>query len=331
MPFLYVFIQGRCDYTVCMTTGIHHISAIASDAQKTIDFYSGVLGLRLVKQTVNQDDPGTYHLFFGDSDGSPGMDLTFFIFLPARKGTIGNGQVSTVSLAIPAPALSFWTDRLSQYAIPFTPQKKQGGVKRILFQDYDGLQLELVGTTKADGIDASRVWASSGVQKQYAIRQFYSATLQVHALQEVLPILTHVLGYTAVGSDGDATRLQITESTRASRLVITQSQTLPQGVQGAGTVHHIAFRAKDEVEQERMRTQIEKLGLYPTEVIDRFYFKSVYFRTPAGILFEIATDGPGFTADQTEADLGTSLSLPPFLQPFRNEIEKNLPKLNITL
>lgn len=315
-------------YTTHMTTGIHHISAIASDAQKTIDFYSGILGLRLVKQTVNQDDPGTYHLFFGDTEGSPGMDLTFFIFLPSHRGSIGNGQVSKVSLAIPEAALPFWKQRLTQHAIPFT-ERIRFDHNRIAFRDFDGLQLELVETRQADTIDDSHVWASSDIQKKYAIRQFHSATLLVHATAGILPILTELLGYTAISTDAETTLLGVTDSTRASLLELSLNPAIPSGLQGAGTVHHIAFRACDEKQQNDIRTQIERLGLYPTEVIDRFYFKSVYFRTPAGILFEIATDGPGFTADQPESDLGTSLSLPPFLRPFQTEIEKNLPKLII--
>lgn len=311
------------------TNGIHHITAIASDAQKTIDFYCGILGLRLVKQTVNQDDPGTYHLFFGDTDGSPGMDLTFFIFLPSHKGRVGNGQVSKVSFAIPNGALSFWRQRLTQRGISYTTPPKRFGRERITFDDFDGLQLELVETQEEDNVDASHAWISSDILKKYAIRQFYSATLQVQTNTGILPILTGALGYTTIKTDGDTTLLGVTESTRGSLLELSRSQVLTIGMQGTGTVHHIAFRAGDEAEQRTLRDRIEKLGLYPTEVIDRFYFKSVYFRTPAGILFEIATDGPGFTADQTEADLGTSLSLPPFLQPFRNEIMKNLVPLHI--
>lgn len=311
-----------------MTKGIHHITAIASDAQKNVHFYSKLLGLRLVKKTVNQDDVETYHLFFGDRYGHPGMDLTFFIFRPPMQGRRGSGLVTTISLAVPETSLQFWLSRFDSVGIKHTGISERFGHSRVTFYDEDEQQLELVAVPDNELDRTQDVWVTQEVAKEQAIRSFYSATLSVVSNAAMAPILQHVFGYALVATEHNVHLYRVNDSTRASFLEVHEEPAALYGLNAAGTVHHIAFRAKDEAEQLSMRQKVEELGLYPTEVIDRFYFKSVYFRTPSGILFEIATDEPGFTADEKEETLGERLSLPPFLEHERAIIEAQLPPVH---
>jgi glyoxalase family protein len=308
-----------------MTKGIHHITAIAANAEKTLHFYTQILGLRLVKKTVNQDDTATYHLFFGDREGHPGMDLTFFIFQPAMQGHNGVGLVSKISFSVPEESLSFWTTRFQEAHVKVLQKIERFGKKRIVFTDDDSLTLELVGVPPAELEPDSELWTTSEVSTQHAIRCFYSATLAVVSLESIEPVLSHVFGYEQSASEERLHQYATNGSHRANLLEVLEEPSAAPGFNAAGTVHHIAFRATDEAEQLRMRKQVIQLGLYPTEVINRFYFKSVYFRTPAGILFEIATDGPGFAADEDSEHLGEKLSLPPFLEANRAQIEARLP------
>lgn len=311
-----------------MTSGIHHITAIASNAQENIDFYTKTLGLRLVKKTVNQDDVETYHLFFGDKLGNPGMDLTFFIFQPSVQGRRGNGLVTNISLTVPDTSLNFWVERFKAKEVKHEQVTERFGKKRVLFYDKDDQQLEMVGVPEIELDKNSDLWVTDEVTKENAVRSFYSASLSVISLATVEPILTHVFNYEKVDSDSHMHLYSLSESKRANVLEVHEQPSEEVGYNAAGTVHHIAFRARDDKDQQVMRDKVVELGLYPTEVIDRFYFKSVYFRTPAGILFEIATDGPGFTADEKEEELGKNLALPPFLEPEREMIEANLPKIS---
>lgn len=312
-----------------MTRGIHHITAIASNATENVVFYSKVLGLRLVKKTVNQDDTETYHLFFGDRVGHPGMDLTFFIFQPSMPGKRGNGLVTTISLAVPEKSMEFWQARLVKHHVKSEEISERFGRPRILFFDHDDQQLELVGVPAGDLEKSPDVWKTKEISVTHAIRHFYSATLSVISHTTVEPILTRVFGYEHVDSHEHIHLYKTNGSKRAHLLEVSEQPSAAAGFNAAGTVHHIAFRSENEKEQMEMRRRVEKRGLYPTEVIDRFYFKSVYFRTPAGILFEIATDKPGFTADESEKHLGKSLALPPFLEPQREIIEDHLPLIEI--
>lgn len=307
-----------------MTKGIHHITAIASDTRETLKFYTQILGLRLVKKTVNQDDVATYHLFFGDNEGHPGMDLTFFIFLPSFRGRRGNGLVTIISLAVPESSLDFWQERFSNHKIKHEKVVERFTKKEILFYDSDDQRLALVGIPEHELDKENTSWSTSDISKDQAIRSFYAATLSIESLGLIEPILTHVFEYKKIAQEGQTSLYSVSHSNRANFLEVTESPSLEEGLNTAGTVHHIAFRAKDEAEQLAMRNKVLELGLYPTEVINRFYFKSVYFRTPAGILFEIATDGPGFTADEPLEELGQKLALPPFLEPKRKEIESQL-------
>lgn len=311
-----------------MTSGIHHITAIASDAQENVDFYTKTLGLRLVKKTVNQDDVSTYHLFFGDMLGDPGMDLTFFIFKPSVQGRRGNGLVTNISLAVPEKSLAFWQERFKKLSVKHDGITERFGKQRIVFFDSDDQQLELVAVPASELDTDNTVWTTPEVSQDHAIQNFYSASLSVISLASVDPILTHVFGYDAISTQDHYHLYTLSESKRANMLEVIEQPSAEVGYNAAGTVHHIAFRATDEAEQLDMRNKVIELGLYPTEVIDRFYFKSVYFRTPAGILFEIATDGPGFTADEKEEDLGKEIALPPFLESEREMIEANLPKIS---
>lgn len=311
-----------------MNHPIHHITAIASDAKECIHFYTTILGLSLVKKTVNQDDVSTYHLFFGDTLGNPGMDLTFFIFQPHMQGRAGIGQVTKVSFAVPETSLDFWQKRFIQYNVKHQNINEGFNRKRVLFWDSDGLQLELVGITSQEDTDTTAVWLTPDISIQQAIRYFHSATLTVPNKRVMELLIQHILGFSHVDTGNNTHLYSVSDTHRGGFLEIEEQPTLAGGLNAAGTVHHIAFRVGDEVELESVREKISAIGLYPTEKIDRFYFKSVYFRTPDGILFEIATDGPGFTADQTEQELGKVLALPPFLEDQREEIEKNLPQLD---
>lgn len=305
--------------------GIHHITAIASDPTQTVEFYSTVLGLRLVKKTVNQDDPATYHLFFGDTTGETGMDLTFFTFAPAVQGQRGSGQVTLISLAVPETALEFWLTRFETLGVRHEDLHNSFGTKRVIFYDADDQRLELVGVDDATDAMAKEIWTKE-IPAAYAIRAFYSARLSVPKLEYLDPILM-ILGYTKGTSEGRLTQYALAHTSRAAFLEIETGES-ELGIGAAGTVHHIAFSVTDKAHELTMRQALIEIGLYPTEVINRFYFQSVYFRTPGGILFELATMGPGFTADESESELGTHLSLPPFLEGQRKEIEMNLARVN---
>lgn len=308
-----------------LVRGIHHITAIASDPQETVHFYTKVLGLRLVKKSVNQDDVATYHLFFGDTTGEPGMDLTFFTFQPAVPGQRGMGQVTLISLAVPEDSLSFWKERLELHDVKQEEIIERFGRPRLVFYDRDDQRLELVGVSREEiNTYSDTIWITKEVGEKEAIRAFYSARLASAHIALIEPTLTKILGYIAVDSDEHIQLYQLPKNQRAAFLEVDTDPELVSGFTMAGTVHHIAFEVKDEKTQLAIRDKIFQLGLYPTEVIDRYYFKSVYFRTPAGILCEIATSGPGFTADEDEKSLGQKLALPPFLERRRTEIEANL-------
>lgn len=311
-----------------LIAGIHHITAIATDPNVTIDFYTRVLGLRLVKKSVNQDDVATYHLFFGDRTGEPGMDLTFFTFQPAMPGLRGTGQVTTVSLAVPETALEWWIKRFDQLGVEHEGLRQDFNRSRIVFYDPDQQRLELVGINQQEMSQFSdHVWTTDEVNETVAIRYFYSAKLSVESDALIEPILQTILGYAKIDQQQNVLLYKLPHAERAAFLELEEAPSLEPGLTAAGTVHHIAFEVEDEAAQLEVRDRVLELGLHPTQVINRFYFKSVYFRTPAGILFEIATKGPGFTADEPEAELGEKLALPPFLEPRRAEIEAGLPPI----
>lgn len=315
-----------------MTThGIHHITAIASKPQACYDFYAKVLGLRLVKKSVNQDQTEAYHLFFGDKTGEPGMDLTFFTFEPVMQGVHGTGQVTTISLAVPDMSIDFWQDRFKQLNINHSPVTKRFNLSRLAFTDHDGQQFELVGISdQAIANIEAEVWTTKDINHSQAIHAFHAARLMVASHDLIEPILTTVLGYTFKAAHEHIRLFSHPQATRASFIEVEESPLAKNGINAAGTVHHIAFRVDDEEELLAVRQEVLKIGLHPTEVIDRYYFKSVYFRTPAGILFELATAGPGFTVDEPEESLGEKLALPPFLEADREVIEARLTPIKVT-
>lgn len=304
------------------TSGIHHITSITRDAQKTVDFYAGILGLRLVKRTVNFDGPGTYHLYFGNHVGSPGTAITFFPYPTSRKGRIGGGQVAYTMYAVPEESLAFWQDRLESFGISFELVERFGE-QLLRFSDWDGLGIEIV--ERAKGAHSS--WSFGGISTEHAIKGFGGALLYSTAPEQTMEALENVMGLVRKGEEGDLVRFEAPGDIGNTIDVSTQSH--PRGLGGHGTVHHIAWRAKDREEQLAWREHVSAAGFDPTPVADRNYFTSIYFREHGDILFEIATDGPGFTRDEAVDRLGESLKLPPWYESRREAIERMLPDLQV--
>ena len=312
-------------------SGIHHVTAICSNPQKNIDFYSKLLGLRLVKLTVNFDDPTTYHLYYGDEIGHPGTILTFFPWPDAPKGYRGTGQAITTSFLIPLNSIDFWKDRLKNNDVCFEePSKRFNNEEQVIkLYDPDGLELELVAHSSAKEND-ERFWKDGPISYENGIRGFYSVSLSEEGYERTSEILKD-MGYIMIQNEGNRFRFK-QENSQATTIGAKILDVLclpytPYGRIGVGTVHHIAFRTPSDETQLSIRKNIIKLGLNPTPVIDRTYFHSVYFREPGGVLFEIATDPPGFTVDQKVQDLGERLMLPGWLEPVRERLEKVLPKI----
>jgi glyoxalase family protein len=301
-------------------SGIHHITAISSDPQRTLDFYTHVMSLRLVKLTVNFDDPGTYHLYFGDEIGSPGTVLTLFPWPHAAQGEIGTGQVTAMAFEMPASSLDFWFSRLLECEVHIDGIEKRFGEEVLRFRDPDGLRLELVGVARP----ADRPAALSGlIPPGHALRGFHSATLSERDTAGTNR-LVDFLGFTRIAQAGCRIRYQASARDASIIDIVREPQT-PAGTVGAGTVHHIAFRTPTEGHQERWRRELMSRVGAITPVIDRMYFHSMCFREPGGILFEIATDPPGFAIDEPVDHLGERLMLPPWLEASRAALEQRLP------
>jgi glyoxalase family protein len=306
-------------------SGIHHVTAISGKAARNLAFYTDVLGLRLVKKTVNFDDPGTYHLYYGDRVGHPGTILTFFPWEHAAPGRGGVGQALQTTFRIPENSVGYWTHRLVEKGVSHTAPERRFGESVLPFTDPDGMSLALVG---AAGAESESAWDSPGIPAAHAIRGFHGVTLMVSDGAPTAAVLREVLGFSSAGEDGSLARFQATETIGGLVDIRTAKGFLP-GRQGRGSVHHIAFRAPNDTTQAAMAQKlVNDLGLNPTRQLDRQYFRSVYFREPGGILFEIATDAPGFTVDEPVETLGRDLKLPPFLEQRRKEIEAVLPELN---
>lgn len=305
--------------------GLHHITAIAADPKTNLDFYTRVLGLRFVKKSVNQDDPGTYHLYYGDNVGSPGTALTFFPWQGLRRGRPGTGQAYATAFSIPAASLAYWQQRLAALKVATEPVAHRFGDQVLAFADPDGMRLELVATAEAD----TRAPApSSDVPAEHGIRGFHSSTLALTDARPTAALLTRVMGYRLLAEEPHRARYTVASGGPGSYVDLLTDPKLPRGLNGAGTVHHIAFRVADDAEHVAAHDQLVDAGAHVSPVIDRAYFKSIYYREPAGVLFEIATDQPGFAIDESVETLGTKLSLPPRLEPHRAEIEAALPKLD---
>ena len=305
------------------TAGIHHVTAIAGDPQRNLDFYEGILGLRLVKKTVNFDDPGTYHLYYGDGVGTPGTVMTFFPWAHAPKGRRGAGQVVATAFSVAQEALPFWEERLRENGVSVAERIGRFGEEGFAFEDPDGLLLEILALAETD---AREGWTDGPVPVENAIKGFAGATLLERDRRKTEDLLTGVLGFRAIGEDGNRFRYEAGggEGEPAAVLDVVGDPDAGRGNPVVGTVHHIAFRVPDEETERALREEVASLGYNATPIIDRNYFRSVYFREPGGVLFEIATDVPGFAVDEPVEELGTSLKLPPQYESRRGQLEESL-------
>ncbi len=299
------------------TAGIHHITAMVNDAGRNIDFYAGVLGLRLVKKTINFDRPEVYHLYFGNETGQPGTVITFFPWAKQLKGRIGKGQVGVTSYVIPKGSVQFWESRLQKFGVEFTSSIRFGE-KYLKFNDPDGLQLEL--TERDEG--SENTWSFGGVQQEHAIKGFGGAVLFSAQPHKTTDVLENILGLDCIGQEDEFLRFK-SKGNIGNTIDIYLNPSV-RGLMGAGTVHHIAWRANDKEVLLKWRSLLQDKGFYPTEIRDRNYFNAVYFHEGGGILFEIATDPPGFAVDEPVAELGNKLMLPSWLESIKKRIRRNL-------
>ena len=304
-------------------TGIHHVTCISGDAQENLDFYTGVLGMRMVKKSVNQDAPDTYHLFFADAEGHPGSDLTFFPWPTMPKVRPGVGLSMEVSLAVPAATLPYWSERLRAHGVAARAETRFGE-QALVGDDPHGLHIALVETKDARQFTP---WDKSPVPDDHQIRGLHGVRLWEHSLATTSEFLVRVLGFRAAGEEHGWHRYAVGAGGSGAHLDIREIPGERRGSWGVGAIHHVAWRVPDEDAQLAVQARVADAKRRPTDVIDRFWFKSVYFLEPGGVLFEIATDGPGFTADEDLDSLGESLVLPPWLEPQRADIESGLPTL----
>ena len=305
-------------------TGLHHVTAIASDPQQNVDFYAGVLGLRLVKQTVNFDDPQSYHLYYGDGSGSPGTLLTFFAWPHGRRGRPGLGQVTAASLAIGPNSLDFWRERLTERGIALTALETRFGEAMLGFSDPDGMRLELVSTADDDRTG----WTEGLVPAEHAIKGVHAVTLPERSTEQTAALLTETLGFRAIAADGTGTRYGLGDNP-ATFADVFFAPNLVSGQIAVGSIHHVAWRTPDDAQQEAWLEKIKRQGYGISPVMDRDYFHSVYFREPGGILFEIATDPPGFAIDESPETLGERLQMPSQYEPMRAQITAGLPPIRV--
>ena len=302
-------------------SGIHHVTAIGGPAQRTLDFYRGTLGLRLVKRTVNFDDPGSWHLYFADADGTPGSVLTFFPWEHAAPGRAGSGEVGETMFRVPAGSLDWWMGRLAAFG---AARATRFGAAMVQFADPDGLRLALVEVADAA---LEPAWAGADVAAGQAIRGLHGVTLDLADPRATAAVLTDVFGFAPGGQQGEVAR-HVAAGSRMGGIVDLRVQAGPAARQGRGSVHHLAFRAADDAAQAAMVDRLARRhGIHATAQKDRDYFRSVYFSSPGGVLFEIATDVPGFAVDEAAASLGSTLQLPAFLRPHRARIAAALPAL----
>jgi catechol 2,3-dioxygenase-like lactoylglutathione lyase family enzyme len=315
-------------------SGIHHITAIAGDPQQNVDFYTGVLGLRLVKITVNFDDPEAYHLYYGDGHGRPGTILTFFSWPGARRGRQGNGQVTAASFAVPKDSLAFWRERLAANGVAFEKLPDRFGEPVLAFADPDGMRIELVETSATI---AAHVWEGAGIPAKYAFHGFHGATLSETGYERTAHLLTETMGFHLLGQEQNRFRYEALQSRSVHSHLAEAGRTIdvvcapagPEGRVAVGTIHHIAFRTPNDAQQRQWLAKIGGLGYNISPVMDRVYFHSIYYREPGGVLFEIATDCPGFAVDEPVEKLGETLQLPPWLESLRPRIQAALPPIQL--
>ncbi|WP_166244838.1 ring-cleaving dioxygenase [Paenibacillus turpanensis] len=304
------------------TAGIHHITAFVGGPQRNVDFYAGILGLRLVKKTINFDAPEVYHLYFGNEVGSPGTAITFFPWEQGRKGRVGGGQVGYTSYAVPPGTLTFWEERLAKLQVP-AKRATRFGETYLQFEDYDGLLLEIVEREQGE----PSKWSFGGVPADKAIKGFGGALLYTTAPEKTAHVLQHVMGMEKVAEENGLIRFHAAGD--LGNVIDINAAPMGWGNGGAGTVHHIAWRAKDDEDHLLWRERVQQAGFQPTPVVDRQYFNAIYFREEGGILFEIATDPPGFTRDEPFETLGEKLMLPDWYEPHRDKIQQGLAPIEV--
>ena len=306
--------------------GLHHITAIAGPAQENLDFYAGILGMRLVKRSINQDDPGTYHLFYADAEGHPGTDLTFFPWAQMAPPRMGHGLAVEVGLEVPPDSIGWWRTRLERYGVTIAAFETRLGDRVLPLVDTHGMRVALVESARTIA-RAFTPWTGSPIPPERQIRGLYGAQLWERDEAATAAFITGALGFRALARENGWTRYGF--DTAPGILDIKETPSERRGAWGVGAVHHLAWRVTDLDEELRVRRQVEEAGGRATEVIDRFWFKSVYFKEPGGVLFEIATEGPGFAVDEDPAHLGESLVLPPWFEASRPQIERVLPPLTM--
>ena len=306
--------------------GLHHITAVAGDAQSNIDFYHKILGQRLIKKTVNFDDPGTYHFYYGDEIGTPGTIMTYFPWKNMRPGRKGNGETGAVAYTIRPESINYWQERLKAHDIPTGQIENRFGAKVLPFSDPDGLSLELITSTNPASLQH---WQNGPIPEAQAIRGFHSVTIWLSEIEKTAEVLTNLLDFEFTGQEDNRYRYQGASNDIGLYVDLLHRPNQPRGRFGAGSIHHIAFRTVDDAEQREYLQKIRQAGYNITNVLDRQYFHSIYFRTPGGVLFEIATDAPGFLYDEAVEELGTHLKLPPWLEEMRPAITKSLPSVTL--
>ncbi len=305
--------------------GIHHITAIAGNAQRNFDFYTRVLGLRMVKKTVNFDDPGTYHFYYGNETGAPGTILTFFPWEGIVNGRAGTGMATEIGYSVPAGSLEFWADHFKTHKIAQDPIAQRLGETYLPFKDPDGLKLNLIVSKYGDD---RKPWTTADITATTATKGFHGVTLTLKSIVATAGILTDIFGYELKEQEGNRYRFITPAGSTASVVDLVESPNETRGLSGGGTNHHVAFRVPNDAVQMEFREKILQKGLHITPRINRDYFYSLYFREPGGVLFELATDTPGFTVDEPLDALGTHLKLPSQYEPMRKELEKTLPSLH---
>jgi glyoxalase family protein len=309
--------------------GLHHVTAVTRDAQRNVDFYRNVLGQRFVKKTVNFDVPDTYHLYFADEIGTPGSVLTFFAWPNTKRGVRGTGETIALAYNIPANSMGFWQDHLKDQGVELLPVEKRFGMDVLPFDDPDGMRVELLASDTSPGI---RHWEEGPIPQEHALRGFHGVTLWLDKLEPTIDLLTHEMGYAYAEKEGDRYRFIGAPGTLGSILDILHRPSSPEdlpteAVFGSGSVHHIAFRVPTDEMQLEYQSGLRQAGHEVTPVIDRKYFHSVYYREPGGVLFEIATEPPGFAVDEPVESLGEKLVLPEWFEPNRSAIEQGLPPI----